>query len=260
MAKRLLGVVTLAVFLIGPSVAWAEDWPLPIPRNIRIDSPADLKGVLIRWEGGAVFQIEEAVWEISPEGDLGYASFKGYNREGNRIEFQKSKPSGRLVQSSADLEGMRLGDPDQPETIVLVDSIVFGTNDEGLLSVIEEYGYRPAIGEYVTYAQDDQSPCGVVVESACDATTCNGACGAHPGCPCSGQAGACSGSASTRCEGSCPQGYTCFNKSGVCGCHQTGGTPGGGCQNIGGDQSNGTVELAPKGSGVVSTPCPPSGG
>src|SRR5262245_35399948 len=69
--------------------AAAQTWPLPVPKNVVIQSVNDFRGVLIIWNKKAC-QIDQVSLCILPTGELGLATFRGYDENGKLLEWSNS--------------------------------------------------------------------------------------------------------------------------------------------------------------------------
>jgi hypothetical protein len=198
------------------AIAEATAWPLPVPRNARIDSLEDLRGVLLL--AGSVYQIERLVWQITPTGNLDVLEFEGYSREGTRVQVAKQE-NGRRVESLADLTGFNIGNPHGKGRLFAVDAIGLRTDRHGFLTISTFQGLDQRNQKAVAVVAVENPRCGLRIKTSCDGSACNGgACGAAPGCPCNGTSGGCSGYSESVCSGDCPDGMVCNGSVADCKC------------------------------------------
>ncbi|MEM7249224.1 MAG: hypothetical protein AAF533_28175 [Acidobacteriota bacterium] len=200
-------------------------WPLPVPSPRYLSDPSELQGVLVHFDWGDV-QVDEASLQVSPSGDLVFASFRGHDRDGNLIVHEPRRPRGRTVTSLGALTNLRIGHPERPESLVDVDHLALGVGSDGFLRIVELTGQRIESGLHV-HSDDDpgaNTPCGIKTVFGCRRHECLvDSCGAYPGCACNSTnrtSGNCQGYTDQECKGTCPVGsdLTCFN-NGRCGCH-----------------------------------------
>ena len=214
------GAVFSILVLCTAVNAGAQTWPLPVPKNIVIQSAADFHGVLILWNMKAC-QIDQVTWCILPTGELGFGTFRGYDENGKVLEW--SNPGGcmRSPHWASDFTDFVVGRPQDGDRRLKVRSARFATNGSGFLSYSSIDAVR-AVSQ--TSYISSSSPCGDVATIECLSNNCVGSCvETETSCYCLG-AGACAavlGAPACPIDGYCSGAFAhCYKKNGgPCDCY-----------------------------------------
>jgi len=210
-----------SILVLGAAVeAAAQSWPLPVPKNIAIQSAADFHGVLILWNK-KIYQIDQVTWCISPTGELGIGSFRGYDENGQVLERSGSGGCMRSPHWASDFTDFIMGRPQDGERRVKVRSARFATNNQGLLYYSSIDGVRGISQE--TYSTSSQS-CNNITTLVCRSINCSGGCQDVGACYCQSGFGTCEsvvGEPECPVAGYCPGTFErCYKKNGgTCGCY-----------------------------------------
>ena len=216
--RKSLQVAMSLLMIMGTSAASASvEWPLPVPQNIIIEDMADFHGVLYRLNERAI-QIDWVEWIIK-DSELSMRAVGGYYEDGAYFSYTRTIPPFEPYSIVADLEGFtsfRLNNGLNP---LYVQSIVWGTTDQGFLRVVQSSGVKNITLE--SFATTSQTgPCSAVTHQTCLNRNCIDAfpCGSAPTCPCK-LGGGCDPVTYTYCEGPpCPANEKCNNDTSHCAC------------------------------------------
>jgi len=210
----------LSILVLGAAVE-AAAWPLPVPKDVVIQSVADFHGVLILWNK-KTYQIDQVTWCISPTGELGFATFRGYDENGRTIEMSGSGGCMRSPHWASDFTDFVMGRPQDGDRRLKVKSARFATNGSGYLSFSSIDAVRAVSQE--AYISSSQRSCNDVATVTCLPANCVGSCADGEGvCYCLG-GGACNGvlgPPACPTDGYCPGAFEhCYKKNGgPCGCY-----------------------------------------
>lgn len=229
---RRLAVV--GVLLLGVSAAPVRatvQWPLPVPRNVTIDSMDDFHGVIYRM-GDYAFQIDAVGWVIQGhELSMGYIS--GYLEDGTEFSYTRTFPpvceidcppgGGEFqpalwVDDVSGFGGFRLHTGMEP---LYVYSMTWGTDQFGFLRIVTVNGVTNFTHQPFSI-EAEEGPCAqITAHQTCRNVNCLD----WPSCP--GGPPSCSCRLGGRCEsvtaaycGSvpCPANEKCNNDPQHCRC------------------------------------------
>jgi len=210
-----------SILVLGVAVeAAAQSWPLPVPKNVVIQSVADFRGALILWDK-KVYQIDQVTWCISPTGELGFGSFRGYDDKGQVLERSNTGGCSRSPHWASDFTDFVMGRPQDGNRRLKVKSARFAINGKGFLSFSSMDAVRAISQE--SYSIISSQSCNDIPTVVCLPQNCLGSCtDAGGGCFCLG-GGACNailGPPACPSDGECPSPSDCYRKNGgPCGCY-----------------------------------------
>jgi hypothetical protein len=104
---------------------------LPVPKNVVIQSVADFRGALILWDK-KVYQIDQVTWCISPTGELGFGSFRGYDDKGQVLERSNTGGCSRSPHWASDFTDFVMGRPQDGNRRLKVKSARFRHQRQGI--------------------------------------------------------------------------------------------------------------------------------
>lgn len=172
-------------------------------------------------------RVEEFVWGITSDGDLGFAVFRGVDDDGQVYFFDKPELYERLAFSTEELSGAYTRNRVTGKRTRL-ESIEYCVDQQNIIRPLSMRGWTSA-GEYFKSTNFFTTCCqwGTASTTECLSSTCSGQCPGTGACDCTGTTGSCYLLTTTgdSCVGACgvdgcpgQTGHKCKGSGGQCSC------------------------------------------
>lgn len=202
--------------LVSPVADAAPQTSFPTPRIAA--TVADFYGAYVYADGKA-FQVEELVWGIQHNGDIGFAVLVAQAADGVRIDYRHPELYSRIALTPEELVGAYMVDGNTQRRFKLA-AVRYGVLSDGSVGVVswsgwDDKGAATGFGDPLNAAAVDPC-CGLRTNTTCTANGCTGLCPGPTNCACSNGTGGCQLGSTYVCGGVCKATDPCFTFAGNC--------------------------------------------
>lgn len=201
---------------VSPVADTAPEARLQTPRFA--ETVADFYGAYVYADGQA-FQVEELVWGIQHNGDIGFAVLVAQAADGKRIDYRHPERYSHIALTPEELVGAYMVDGNTQRRFKLA-AVRYGVFSDGSMGVVswsgwDDTGAATGFGDPLNLAAAPPC-CGLRSTATCTAAGCTGVCPGPTNCACSNGTGGCTLGTEYVCGGVCKAGDPCWTFDGVC--------------------------------------------